>query len=69
MDVAIGERVSEHPKKRRRRDNVHKPILGRLVLDDNARGDVGVLSQDLIADLDVGWQGQSHIICASDSFS
>ena len=56
MDAAIGERVSEHPKKRRRRDDVHKPISGRLVLDENARGDIGVLSQDLITDLEVGWQ-------------
>lgn len=39
-------------KRRRRRRREDKPaITARLVLDDHVRGDVGILSDDLFADL------------------
>ena len=42
---------SEHPKKRRRRQQCIKPISARLFLDEKLRGDHAVLSEDLWADL------------------
>ncbi|KAI0391208.1 peroxisomal biogenesis factor 6 [Xylariaceae sp. FL0594] len=39
------------PKQRRRRREDKPPISARLVLDDHVRGDVGILSDDLFADL------------------
>ncbi|KAK2796124.1 peroxisomal assembly protein [Onygenales sp. PD_12] len=47
----------ENPKRRRRRDGLRRrlhgkdPVSARLVLDHHLRGDVGVLSDDLVADL------------------
>lgn len=42
--------VSHRKRKRRRRQD--KPaIAARLVLDDHVKGDVGILSEDLFADL------------------
>lgn len=39
-------------RKRRRRRRQDKPsIAARLVLDDHVKGDVGILSDDLFADL------------------
>jgi peroxin-6 len=49
--------VPDHPKKRRRKPVNRRrlrskdPISARLVLDHQLRGDIGVLSDDLVADL------------------
>ena len=41
-----------HRKKRRRRRREDKPpVPARLVLDEHVKGDVGILSEDLFADL------------------
>ncbi|KAI1280998.1 peroxisomal biogenesis factor 6 [Xylaria sp. FL0933] len=39
------------PRRRRRRRQDKPPISARLVLDDHVKGDVGILSDDLFADL------------------
>lgn len=38
-------------KRKRRRRQDRPPIAARLVLDDHVKGDVGIVSQDLFADL------------------
>ena len=49
--------VPDHPKKRRRKPGSRRqlrskePISARLVLDHQLRGDTGLLSEDLVADL------------------
>ena len=49
--------VPDHPKKRRRKLfnrrqlRSKEPISARLVLDHQVRGDTGLLSEDLVADL------------------
>lgn len=40
-----------HRKRKRRRRNDKPAIAARLVLDDHVKGDVGILSEDLFADL------------------
>lgn len=40
-----------HRKRKRRRRQDKPAIAARLVLDDHVKGDVGILSQDLFADL------------------
>lgn len=41
-----------YARKRKRRRRQDKPgITSRLVLDDHVRGDVGIVSEDLFADL------------------
>ncbi|KAF3769043.1 nucleotide binding protein [Cryphonectria parasitica EP155] len=40
-----------HRKRKRRRRQDKPPVVARLVLDDHVKGDVGILSQDLFADL------------------
>jgi hypothetical protein len=41
-----------HPRKRRRRRRLDRPaISARILLDDGIKGEVGVLSEDLFADL------------------
>ncbi|RYP37840.1 hypothetical protein DL766_001328 [Monosporascus sp. MC13-8B] len=48
--LPVGGAISQRKRRRRRRQD--KPaISARLVLDDHVRGDVGVLSDDLFADL------------------
>ncbi|PSR92123.1 hypothetical protein BD289DRAFT_473082 [Coniella lustricola] len=42
--------ASRRQRKRRRRQD-KPPVTARLVLDDHVKGDVGILSQDLFADL------------------
>jgi peroxin-6 len=47
--VGASHKNARRKKRRRRRD---KPaITARLVLDDNVKSDVGILSDDLFADL------------------
>ncbi len=40
-----------HNRKRKRRRQDKAAISARLVLDDHVKGDVGILSEDLFADL------------------
>jgi peroxin-6 len=40
-----------HHRKRKRRRQDKSAITARLVLDDHVKGDVGILSEDLFADL------------------
>jgi peroxin-6 len=40
-----------HTRKRKRRRQDKPAISARLVLDDHVKGDVGILSEDLFADL------------------
>jgi peroxin-6 len=50
--MAATEHVALPHRKRRRRRRQDKPsISARLVLDDHVKGDVGILSDDLFADL------------------
>jgi peroxin-6 len=44
-----GSRLQNRKRKRRRQDK--SAISARLVLDDHVKGDVGILSEDLFADL------------------
>jgi peroxin-6 len=48
-----------HPRKRRRRRRRldRPPLSARLLLDDDMKGEVGVLSEDLFADLFPGFKG------------
>lgn len=48
MDFTVGE---NHRKRKRRRGANRPPIPANLVLDARLKGDVGVLSEDLFADL------------------
>ncbi|KAI1828124.1 peroxisomal biogenesis factor 6 [Xylaria intraflava] len=48
---APDNRRSHAPVRTRRRRHDKPPISARLVLDDHVRGDVGILSDDLFADL------------------
>lgn len=43
--------VLPHRKRRRRRRQDKPSIAARLILDDHVKGDVGILSDDLFADL------------------
>lgn len=46
-----------HPRKRRRRRRLDRPaISARLLLDESMKGEVGVLSEDLFADLFPGFK-------------
>lgn len=47
----LARRRAQKPGVRRRRPSAKEPISARLVLDHRLRGDVGVLSDDLAADL------------------
>lgn len=51
--MALGEQVAlpYHRKRKRRRREDKGAISARLVLDDHVKGDVGILSEDLFADL------------------
>lgn len=40
-----------HSRKRKRRRQDKAAVSARLVLDDHVKGDVGILSEDLFADL------------------
>jgi peroxin-6 len=40
-----------HHRKRKRRRQDKSAISARLVLDDHVKGDIGILSEDLFADL------------------
>lgn len=41
-----------HARKRRRRRRLDRPaISARIILDDSIKGEVGILSEDLFADL------------------
>ena len=53
MDGVLLE--SEHPKKRRRRYYTEQPLSAHLVLDDNLRGNVGVVPEGLWLELEA-WQ-------------
>ena len=48
--------IPRHRKRKRRRQD-KSPITARLVLDDHVKGDVGILSEDLFADL---FPAQAH---------
>ena len=44
--------IPHHRKRKRRRRRQDKPAIGaRLVLDDHVKGDIGILSEDLFAEL------------------
>ena len=48
----MAERIpNSHSRKRKRRRQDKSAIPARLVLDDHVKGDVGILSEDLFADL------------------
>lgn len=48
----MAERIpNAHNRKRKRRRQDKSAISARLVLDDHVKGDVGILSEDLFADL------------------
>ena len=50
--MALGEdSPMPHHRKRKRRRQDKSAITARLVLDDHVNGDVGILSEDLFADL------------------
>jgi peroxin-6 len=50
--MAIAEQIPPpHHRKRKRRRQDKSAITARLVLDDHVKGDVGILSEDLFADL------------------
>ncbi|CAK7265553.1 peroxisomal assembly protein [Sporothrix epigloea] len=46
-----GQSLGHRHRRRRRRRLDKPPVNARLVLDDHVRGDVGILSEDLFADL------------------
>lgn len=50
MAVPNNDQVA-HRKRRRRRRQDKPAISARLVLDNHVKGDVGILSDDLFADL------------------
>jgi peroxin-6 len=50
MEMA-GQIPIPHHRKRKRRRQDKSAISARLVLDDHVKGDVGILSEDLFADL------------------
>ncbi|ROW16285.1 hypothetical protein VPNG_01851 [Cytospora leucostoma] len=68
MATLASPNVSHRKRKRRRRQD--KPaIAARLVLDDHVRGDVGILSADLYADLfPHSNHGQSGVVHLSSAF-
>lgn len=50
--MAFAEDITlPHHRKRKRRRQDKSAISARLVLDDHVKGDVGILSEDLFADL------------------
>lgn len=56
MEVERDGRYLDQPRRRRRRAGRRRlrnraPISARLMLDQSLRGDVGVLSDDLVTDL------------------
>lgn len=54
--MAVIERNTDHPKKRRRRDDLTAASFACLHLDEDLRGDLGSLSQDLLTQLYPEWQ-------------
>jgi peroxin-6 len=59
----MADRVSiPHHRKRKRRRQDKSSITARLVLDDHVKGDVGILSEDLYADLFPGANQGTFII-------
>ncbi|KAG0648024.1 Peroxin-6 [Hyphodiscus hymeniophilus] len=58
--MSVGDHlILPHHRKRKRRRQDKSAITARLVLDDHVRGDVGILSEDLFADLFPGL-AQAH---------
>lgn len=51
MAVSDGAPVVSHKRRNRRRRQDKPAITARLVLDDRTKGDVGIVSDDLFADL------------------
>ena len=50
--MAMAEQIPiPHHRKRKRRRQDKPSITARLVLDDHVKGDVGIFSEDLFADL------------------
>ena len=50
--MAVVEQIPLSPlRKRKRRRQDKSAISARLVLDDHVKGDIGILSEDLFADL------------------
>ena len=68
MDTKAAAHTIDHPKRRRRKAGAGRkggrnlrsknPISARLVLDHHLRGDLGVLSDDLVSDL---FPGRSYL--------
>lgn len=59
MNAYEGE--SEHRRKRRRREILPRPVLARLVFDDNLKGHAASLSTRLATALNIG---KSFISCS-----
>lgn len=51
MMTMAAQILMPHHRKRKRRRQDKLAITARLVLDDHVKGDVGILSEDLFADL------------------
>lgn len=73
MDVERDGHLLNPPKRRRRKATRRRlrnraPISARIVLDQHFRGDVGVLSDDLVTDLfpDLDLAGKSRIMGYSE---
>ena len=49
--MAITGAVADTRRRRRRRRQDKPPVSARLVLDDQIKGDVGILSEDLFREL------------------
>ncbi|KAF1949431.1 AAA-domain-containing protein [Byssothecium circinans] len=65
MEVQNG---APHPRKRRRRRRLDRPpISARLLLDDRMKGEEGVLSEDLFADL-FPWARGAGVVGANGHF-
>ncbi|RDL38361.1 p-loop containing nucleoside triphosphate hydrolase [Venustampulla echinocandica] len=61
------QRPQPQQRKRKRRRQDKSSITARLVLDDHVRGDVGILSEDLFADLFPAIQGKYLLdLCYED---
>ncbi|KAI9740287.1 MAG: peroxisomal assembly protein [Cirrosporium novae-zelandiae] len=49
--MSFGDPEVEHQRRRKRRRQDKQPIVGRLIFDEDIKGDTGVLSDDLSAEL------------------
>lgn len=68
MSMTSADSMPPNPlRKRKRRRQDKSSITARLVLDDHVKGDVGILSEDLYADLfPAAVQGGSYNLKLAD---